>query len=213
MRPIKDRTGQKYGRLTIIKELGHGNVLCRCDCGKEITTKKAAVVNGTTQSCGCLCAERSAESFSQASSHGGNAYIKRLSSGTTNTRNTSGVRGIWWDKRRSLWVAEIKYDGKKHFLGRFAEKEDAILARHKAEEQYFAPAIKEYSSQSIDKSLIGQKFYRWTVIDVRESKQNKQECLCQCECGNKNWVRLADLQKGLSKSCGCLRKESNYTPH
>lgn len=204
---FEDMTGRRFGRLVIINELHHGKVECRCDCGNEVVVTKAYLINGNTMSCGCICAKRSAESLSQTSSHGGAAYIKRLSSGTTNTKNTSGVRGVWWDKKRSLWVAEIKYDGKKHFLGRFAEKEDAILARGEAEEQYFAPAIEEYSKQSIDKSLIGQKFHRWTVLDVRESKRNKQECLCRCKCGAERWVRLSALTSGLSKSCGCLRHE------
>jgi hypothetical protein len=211
MRPIVNREGEKYYRLTIIKELGGGNVLCRCDCGNELVTRKSAVLNGSKRSCGCLTIDRSAELLSKSARVGGKAYIKRLVSKYIPNRNTSGTKGVWWDKRREKWVAEICYDGKRHFLGRFSEKEDAIEARRKAEDVYFAPAIEEYESKPLDTSLLGKKFYRWTVIDIRQSKINGIECFCQCECGTKKWIRLNILQKGLSKSCGCLKKEpQNY---
>lgn len=51
---IKDRTGEKFGMLTIIKELHGGKVLCRCDCGNEIELIKNAVVGGRINSCGCI---------------------------------------------------------------------------------------------------------------------------------------------------------------
>ena len=30
-----DLTGQRFGKLVVIKELGGGRILCRCDCGRE----------------------------------------------------------------------------------------------------------------------------------------------------------------------------------
>lgn len=35
--------------------------------------------------------------------------------------NTSGVKGVWRDKTRSKWVAEIKVNGRKHTIGRFRD--------------------------------------------------------------------------------------------
>jgi hypothetical protein len=51
--------------------------------------------------------------------------------------NTSGFRGIYWDKSREKWSADIMYSGKKYHLGRFTLKEDAISARIKAEKELF----------------------------------------------------------------------------
>ena len=52
-------------------------------------------------------------------------------------RNTSGVTGVWYCKRRNNWVAEIFVNGKKHCLGRSKEKEEAVMLRKKAEDKYF----------------------------------------------------------------------------
>ena len=40
--------------------------------------------------------------------------------------NTSGHKGICWYASKSKWVVRIRKNGKNHFLGLFANKEDAI---------------------------------------------------------------------------------------
>ena len=60
---IKDLTGMKFNRLTVIKENGrdkHGKVrwLCKCECGNEITVDGASLTSGNTKSCGCFKKER-----------------------------------------------------------------------------------------------------------------------------------------------------------
>ena len=52
-------------------------------------------------------------------------------------------------------------------------------------------------------NLEGRVFTRWTVIkDTGEDK-----VLCRCECGTERWVKRDNLKRGVSRSCGCLRKE------
>lgn len=51
--------------------------------------------------------------------------------------NTSNVTGVWLDKRNNNWVAELQINKCKIHIGSFFNKEDAINARRKAEEQYF----------------------------------------------------------------------------
>lgn len=51
--------------------------------------------------------------------------------------NTSGIIGVHWDKRIQKWVARIKTAEKRILLGNFSNKEDAIVARLKAEQKYF----------------------------------------------------------------------------
>lgn len=51
--------------------------------------------------------------------------------------NTSGVTGVCWDKSRNKWVAQIIVDNKNIYLGRFANFDDAVKARKRAEEKYF----------------------------------------------------------------------------
>lgn len=56
-----DLTGRRFGRLVAIAVAGRqGRYIqwrCRCDCGRETTTRTAALTGGTTRSCGCLASE------------------------------------------------------------------------------------------------------------------------------------------------------------
>ena len=62
MPPLKDRTGERYGSLTVIKrsedKITPGGQrltswLCKCDCGNEITVLGCNLNSGHTKSCGC----------------------------------------------------------------------------------------------------------------------------------------------------------------
>jgi len=57
--------------------------------------------------------------------------------------NTSGVIGVNWNKNENKWVARIKTTEKRVLLGYFNNKDDAIIARLKAEQKYFG----EFSPQ------------------------------------------------------------------
>ena len=61
-------------------------------------------------------------------------------------RNTSGHKGVSWDKSRNKWYAYITVNYKLINLGRFSILEDAIEARKKAEIKYFG----EYRSKEDD---------------------------------------------------------------
>lgn len=50
--------------------------------------------------------------------------------------NTSGVMGVYWEKKRKKWCAHIKIRGNKRWLGRFTDLADAAAARKKAEQKY-----------------------------------------------------------------------------
>ena len=53
------------------------------------------------------------------------------------TDNRSGFPGVWYDKSRKRWTAELMLHQKKVWLGRFKELSDAIEARKDAEQQFF----------------------------------------------------------------------------
>lgn len=77
-------------------------------------------------------------------------YNLRLATALENSQNrsvaknnTSGVIGVYWEKKRNKWNAKITVDKKQINLGRFENKEDAIKARLLAENIYF----KEFAPQ------------------------------------------------------------------
>jgi hypothetical protein len=50
--------GEQYGRLTVVRNLGHRYWLCRCECGNERAIKVCLLRKGKMRSCGCLEVER-----------------------------------------------------------------------------------------------------------------------------------------------------------
>ena len=52
--------------------------------------------------------------------------------------NTSGHTGIYWHKRDSKWVAQIRHSYKLIHLGCFTDREEAIAARKAAEKLYWS---------------------------------------------------------------------------
>lgn len=67
-----DLTGQRFGRLVVIREAGRAKDrqimwLCRCDCGGEVIVRSVYLRRGDTRSCGCLCRERACD---RCTSHG-----------------------------------------------------------------------------------------------------------------------------------------------
>jgi len=59
MGKMKDLSGQRFGKLTVISKTdarSGGSVvwLCKCDCGNEARVASSNLSSGNTKSCGCL---------------------------------------------------------------------------------------------------------------------------------------------------------------
>lgn len=61
------------------------------------------------------------------------AHQKNMTNMKLSIVNTSGVTGVWFDKKNNKWCAEIKRNNKKIWLGRYKTKEEAIQVRKIAE--------------------------------------------------------------------------------
>lgn len=59
MSKLHDLTGQRFGKLTVIKRAeentkhGRAQWICKCDCGNETITSGNFLLRGHTKSCGC----------------------------------------------------------------------------------------------------------------------------------------------------------------
>lgn len=62
-----DLTGQKFGRLTVIKRVENKGRnacwLCKCECGNEKIIRGDSLKSGHTMSCGCLQSEKIKEKW------------------------------------------------------------------------------------------------------------------------------------------------------
>lgn len=57
--------------------------------------------------------------------------------------------------------------------------------------------------------LTGMRFGKLTVIDRSTERSHPRTpiWMCQCDCGNRTFVRGANLRSGNTESCGCLRAD------
>ena len=53
------------------------------------------------------------------------------------SNNTSGVPGVFFDKRARRWRAQISRDGKSTYIGIFDCFDDAVVARKEAEKKFY----------------------------------------------------------------------------
>lgn len=151
--PKKDLTGRRFGKLTAIEisKPPNGRAQtsyfwkCKCDCGNEVSVTVNALTTGKTRSCGCIQRE-----FVKSMYRDETAPCKLQESQCPRVSNTSGTTGVSWDAKRERWVAEIFFQGEKHFLGRFREKEDAITARKEAEDRIFGEYLKSFEKEPED---------------------------------------------------------------
>ena len=138
----EDLTGQRFGRLVVQeyegRKNGHTMWKCVCDCGNTIVTSAHSLKNGRTKSCGCLNTEvRSKTAAERFGFVDGTTLASVSDQRKLNTNNSSGVRGVTFEKKRNKWVAQIMFQRKTYNLGRYDTKEEAIKARKAGEEKYY----------------------------------------------------------------------------
>lgn len=210
----KELIGRRFGKLTVVEDLGTDfnpkrkirYYLCRCDCGKEIRTTRARLLNGETASCGdcvsiqreddhyrytCLdgssfifdeedlelvrsyrwymsngypvtrsnggryrkltrlmfgIAEESGTDVDHIDGNPGNErrknlrvtdHVKNCWNTKLKTENHSGYKGVSFDKEKQKYQAQIVENKNYHFLGYYANPEDAARTYDEAARFYF----------------------------------------------------------------------------
>lgn len=148
----QDITGQKFGRLTatcpISIKKGKSTVwLCKCDCGEEIPVEIRLLRSGNTQSCGCLNREVATLKANTMFQRIDGTTIEMLKSKKVPSNNSSGVKGVSWNKQKSDWEAYIKFKGVHYHLGHFDKLEDAAQARKIAESKLHDEFVEWYENE------------------------------------------------------------------
>ena len=151
MTKAKNLIGNRYGKLVVIEKAYIKNRKqywkLQCDCG-NITYVSTGNLE-KTHSCGCSHENSRLKNLNKARTVLKDTVLvngtdlNKLSNKLIKS-NKSGIKGVCWDKSRQKWLAQIEFQGKNHYLGRFDQKVDAIKARKDAEKKYFKPILEKY---------------------------------------------------------------------
>lgn len=151
------KIGDRFGKLTVIDFDGK-YAICKCECGNTKSIRKTSLTmkKNPTKSCGCIQKQVAHNIGNKTIAENGKKQIERNMAYNTNFQvitqekppinNTSGVKGVSWNKEKEAWDSYINIHGKRIRLGRYAKFEDAVKARKRAEEEYFQPLIEELKS-------------------------------------------------------------------
>lgn len=207
-----DLSGRKFGKLTAIAPTDkrkNGKVVweCKCDCGnpEPALATSSYLLNGDTQSCGCLKKEQDlvnlVEGYENSRVDGVNTSLLEAK---IRDDNTSGHKGVHYHRATNKWFAQLTVNGKTYRSPTFEDKQKAIEARVALEEKYHKPYIE--SRQLVP----GTRFGKLTVIEKSHNEvkngNTKHYYSCKCDCGDTTTVEYHHLLNGNTKSCGCLRR-------
>jgi len=179
-----DLTGQRFGRLVAIEPTNkkkNGSIVwkCQCDCGNMYEAAAMRLVQNRIESCGCVP----------------NKHMIVL----TGQRFGRLVAIEPLKKRRASYVIwKCQCD-----CGNIHEVSSSCLI------QGHTKSCGCISKKSGNVDLTGKRFGMLVAIE-RTDKRRKGAYLvwkCQCDCGSVLDVPQINLLGGVTKSCGCFRKE------
>lgn len=110
--------------------------------------------------------------------------------------------------RNALWLCQCDCGNKIIVKGTLI-KTGKIVSCGKCENKY--EFINPQGTEIKNSTIIGEKFGKLLVLDEYRKERNGYKitlCKCQCDCGNIKEINKASIVKGLTKSCGCLKKET-----
>ena len=186
-------TGQKFGRLTVIKstsERKNGCIVweCQCDCGNIVKVSSHSLKTGNTKSCGCLNLQKAKERIMQYNKQHyvdwtGQKIEKLTVLEPTNLRQGSNI----------IWKCQCE-------CGNIIYINSSNLRRTKS--------CGCYQPDYPYRNLLNQKFGKLTVIEkTSKRKFNQIVWKCKCDCGNIIEVPSASLVSYSTQSCGCLKSK------
>ena len=142
----RDLSGQHFGKLTVIcrsdKRGSRGARTvplweCRCECGAICYKATDALKNAALSMCGACAGRYAGQKMREGAGYVDGTQISRIKSDKLIATNTSGCRGVYFDKRTGLWRARLKFKGKLMNFGSYRSFQDAVSARKAAEREYF----------------------------------------------------------------------------
>ena len=197
MQPLIDLTGKTFGRLTVIERAGSntsGNPLWKCQCScpanSIVYITGSSLRSGGTQSCGCLHRE---------------IVSKRNTKDLTGTvfGKLTAIKRVGTDEyRNAVW--ECKCD-----CGNICYVSSHSLLSHLT--RSCGCLHKEVINKMNSVDLTGRRFDKLVALRQTEQRSSARYVMweCKCDCGNIVVVSSRALISGNTKSCGCLKVQTN----
>ena len=189
--------GQRFGRWLVLETIPNYKnnktyCLCVCDCGTQKYIARHSLVNGKSQSCGCLAREQTSERCRKdyTSQVFGELTVLEMLYGYKNSKTY--CRCLCTCGKECLVYVNNLLNGCTRSCGCKSSK-FAWDARGRSD-------------------LVGMIFGRLTVVEMlyRYNDGTQTYCRCVCECGCETIVCVSNLLAGRTASCGCLEEEARY---
>lgn len=195
--PLKDETGNRYGRLTVLyrddsKPKGRGHAvywICKCDCGNIKSVSGSNLRSGQVKSCGCLAKEKTSQRSLK------DLTGKRFGRLTVLHRDESKPKG---HQQKTYWVCKCD-------CGNLTSVYASHLQRGMI--QSCGCLQKERTTEANFQDITGQQFgFLVPLYPLEERKWGKRIWHCKClNCGSETDVIHSYLTSGDVKSCGCIK--------
>lgn len=192
MGSIIDMTGQRFGELEVLKRDisktgGAAYWICKCSCGKIISTRGQFLRDGSKTNCGCIKKTRFDTTSMVGKTFG---RLKVLE------RDISKPHGRGHE---AYWICQCECGNKKSVstksLNCGSTKSCGCLR---------SELVK--AKNTLD--LTGQRFGHLIALEntMKLSNHNSYIWKCQCDCGKIHFSTAEILRSGKINSCGCQQK-------
>jgi hypothetical protein len=108
---LVDRTGQRFGKLLVIEQVGRNELKkvlwkCKCECGNEINVVAGSLVTGNTSACGCVIPNFKHGGWKNASYNTWRAMVRRCNNPQDKDYKRYGGVGITVCDR---WLSYVNF--------------------------------------------------------------------------------------------------------
>lgn len=215
--------GKVYGLLRVVRDLGPGNVLCQCRCGREVSKSRYQIAYGYSKSCGCARGGTSihigyrAGKLTVLSDKGASAVKCRCDCGKvlllkrgaiTRKRHLVSCGCMGRKDHRPLrpgrkfgwWTVISGGDTGRPLCRCRCGLKKKIQRKH-----LYRGVSKSCGCKSrIPQVKEGTAFGRLTVLRD-PGGDAKRKVLCRCKCGKVSSFRIVPLVRGEIRSCTCRK--------
>lgn len=202
-----DIIGRRFGMLTAVEEAdpttdsrGHRIRVfnCRCDCGNSKLVRYNNLMNGRTNSCGCVRTPRNPPADLTSKRFN---MLTVISEAEPHTQKCGRVLRRWncrcdCGKETTVLQSNLVSANPTKSCG-------CIVGRTSGRR-----------AESL-RNLVGNRYGKLTVLSqadpiVHTNHATRRAWLCLCDCGRKKIKAEDNLLSGHTRSCGCLRSEKQW---